>query len=459
MPYKDVTHNVIIPFSFSGYTAEVEGPRMPNSHEWFGGTYKYGDQSYVGRIQCYGYEGSFADKLSKSPDGLVTGAMSVDLTEVRFTRGAFKRGLKGPLPKSTSYHARDDKGLWFTSLSVSTLSETDIQANLSHVVSRTSIRLAAKYNKQRELLAAALAAEAGKSALLLADYVKQASDLFRGSSDRVERRLIFHGRALRRAERRARNPRQFRREAARLTKRFLDNVSEEWVKLKFGLTPLVDDLIGLAQAARKAGQTDRTNKKLFAVERSYHADVGLSSITEYNRVGGRYNVVRTIKTEWTVKMRAMLKSDPAQQVIDERRFGVSRRDIAATIHELIPWSWLLDYVSNAGEVIDAWATLAFMVSGTQVTKVIKTSDIVTVSDACFIPYPGYSVMYHSFTPGKKATTRTRISRSVTDGVPLPRFHWENNLSPYKLSMIASVAWQQLAAKRLKVLTSRLISAG
>lgn len=456
---KDVSHNVVIPFYYSSHTAEVEGPRLPNDSEWYGGTYKYGDQSYIGRIQCSGYSGNFADKLSKSPGGLVTGAMSVDLTEVRFRRGSFKRGLKGPLPKSTSYHARDDKGIWFTTIPVAPISETDVQSLLSYTLSKASIRLASKYNKQRELLLGAMAVEAGKSAMLCAEYVRQASDLFRGSSVRVERRIIFLDRSLKAAQRRSRNPRQFRREATRLIKRALDNITEEWIKLNFGLKPLVDDLLGLAQAASKFGKSDRTNKVLFAVEKTSISTVATSSITEYNRVGGRYNVIRKKTASVTVKLRAMLKTNPATQAVDDRRLGVTRRDIVATIHELIPWSWLLDYVSNAGKVIDTWATLWHQISATQVTKVIEETDEVSVSDASYVPYPGYSVMYHTFVPGQKTTTRTRISRSVSDGVPLPSFHWENNLGDYKLSMVASVAWQQLVARRLKVLTSRLIAAG
>jgi len=457
---KTVTHNTRIPFMRYSRTGEAEGPVMPTS--WDENTGLFGEQYSLGTVYCGGYNGNFKEKFSKSDQGLVTGPMAVDLTQRVIVRGFQRRGVAGPSPKSTSYHSYDDAGRWGTA-DVAEPSIAEEDSLLVSVRNSCSAGLVAKWTKERKVLTAAFLAEAGKSAELCIDYVTQVSSLFKGAYKRVERRLRRTVvQAEKRARRRAANlqpaAKYTTRQTARDVKKLIDFASQEWIKLRFGMLPLVDDLEGLALSTLRYGQKSRRKSKVRYVARGQVANSGTSPRnTAFNFTGGSYSCTRVRSVEVTIKYLTMIALDPTEFALPTA-LGIDKRSIAPTIWELLPWSWAADYVSNAGDVIEAYSQFSFVTASTQVTQVILNKDVSTFADASSIS-PPYRVLYHSCSPGTDTTTRTRITRSLTGGVPLPTLTFQNNLNPLRWSMVATVGWQQLAARRLRVLTQRLIKAG
>jgi len=305
--------------------------------------------------------------------------------------------------------------------------------------------------RQPQGLGGAIAAEAHKTASLAAEYATGVRSLFEASYARVTRKVRTE---IKRVERSRRRPNlRVRRNAAQ---RVLDFATQEWIKLNFGMLPFVSDLEGLSQSSFVQGESRRPLKLRAVVTKPPITLVMDALSSPEGRTGVRYRNVRTIKDTVRVKLLTLLRVTNGDAALES--LGFTKRDIAATIWELIPWSWLADYVSNAGKVIDAVSQFAGIPSSTQRTNVVLREDITRPTAAFTVP-KGYRVLYSSFTPGAKSVTTTSIRREAEAGVPLPTLSFRNNLSQFKLSMVATVAWQKLAGNRLNNLVKRLISAG
>jgi hypothetical protein len=70
------------------------------------------------------------------------------------------------------------------------------------------------------------------------------------------------------------------------------------------------------------------------------------------------------------------------------RFGLSLSDVVPTAYEAFMWSFLLDYFSNMGDVLDAWCV--GMVDFAWLNRTTRSRRIVKFSDAIATPLAGES---------------------------------------------------------------------
>jgi hypothetical protein len=97
----------------------------------------------------------------------------------------------------------------------------------------------------------------------------------------------------------------------------------------------------------------------------------------------------------------MRNANPAGEMPLAQRFGLDLSNVAPTIWELVPMSWLFDYFANQNDIIDAWS-LRFLdfgwLSQTEIQEV-ETS-LVNFRKAPGAEAPGLSYGFHIYRPGK-----------------------------------------------------------
>lgn len=167
-------------------------------------------------------------------------------------------------------------------------------------------------------------------------------------------------------------------------------VSDAWLETTFGLLPLISDVEQIAEAVARFGHDNPPSRvrgrSTFKTEFSY----GESS----NKWGMIRVKTKSAKaTEHRVQYVAGLDHSSiafgsAERLLD--LFGFRLEEFVPTLWELTPWSFLVDYFSNVGNVINAASTDTSSVKW--ISKAVTTETVYTIASS-FLPEPvdGYGV--------------------------------------------------------------------
>lgn len=82
---------------------------------------------------------------------------------------------------------------------------------------------------------------------------------------------------------------------------------------------------------------------------------GNRDISPQGRFFGSYTSVNDVLSAQATVRGAWKNSSPSGQMPLPELFGAGVADIVPTAWELIPWSFMVDYFSNIGVVLDAWS--------------------------------------------------------------------------------------------------------
>lgn len=136
----------------------------------------------------------------------------------------------------------------------------------------------------------------------------------------------------------------------------IKRASDLWLEYSFGLSPLVSDLNDAVSAYNKIGETDprevvsaySEQEKVYIAETNGGPACGIGPMIDLltQRFTCRVRYIVGVKTHITQPGAA----DKLQ------RFGLTTQHIAAALWELTPWSFLVDYFTNIGDIIEAGMT-------------------------------------------------------------------------------------------------------
>lgn len=162
-------------------------------------------------------------------------------------------------------------------------------------------------------------------------------------------------RAATRVDRRARSADAYHSFSSKKRKAIGKALSDTWLEYAFGWTPLISDIREGKKALDKhLDRFESTRKRV-----SFQADLttsGPTTTTSVSNFDGWCNV-RAIKYEYqTVSCRyyGMVGLKPLQDLrARSLHWGLHPSQFLPTVWELIPYSFLVDYFTNVGDVIDA----------------------------------------------------------------------------------------------------------
>lgn len=234
---------------------------------------------------------------------------------------------------------------------------------------------------------------------------------------------------------------------------------ETWLEMSYGWQPLLSDIKDIAEAAAEMGLTAERDYNGLRSIRSKRIRVDpIIAKTETarnldNTNGWSYPYIEVSyrKEEGFVMYTAQCQREILYPRNELQKLvqlsGFSLREWVPTLWNCIPYSFLADYFSNIGDVVEFYATDFSSVRGlTKTTKVKIDSTINNVGSQSVSPAKDYK--WTSSELGRLQSSRTLFTRTLVDITTLDvRFEMENPLpSAKKLFNMGILASQFWAAK-------------
>lgn len=219
-----------------------------------------------------------------------------------------------------------------------------------------------------------------------------------------------------------------------------------WLAYAFGIKPLVDDINDAQSAvdhlANELGACDTLPIKGYGTAETLESQYTGASVPQCPYA--RFDEYRVSRSK--VKYYGAIRAAPMNFPSVATDFGVGFADIVPAVWEAVPWSFLVDYFVNVGEVLDsarlASANLAWLAQGKSVELVSNSSDI----------YPAYSVanpLGYVVTAGGGRAVAKRVwkHRVGVGSIPYPGFN-------FRIPGISSLKWCNVAALTAQIAGSR-----
>jgi hypothetical protein len=212
-----------------------------------------------------------------------------------------------------------------------------------------------------------------------------------------------------------------------------------WLENSFGWQPLLNDVKNAVEAYERLTNSP-ANHRIISVgdtdskdRRTEAASVGFGDGLTHP-LGGVYFKYILVDAKESMIIRykgGIIVSTEATKWDNAALFGFTPSEFVPTAWELLPWSFLIDYFSNIGDVLSAAVTRS-----STVTFVNKTARSLVTLNGVLLPDSeatrtslGAS---WSITGGGPAvpwsTQRKSITRSSGSGVPLPYIQFESGLN-------------------------------
>jgi hypothetical protein len=203
-----------------------------------------------------------------------------------------------------------------------------------------------------------------------------------------------------------------------------DMISGTWLEYSFGWKPLIHDIHDGAKALANAlyYKQDRTFVAGRAFGLSKSKVITTSVIDANNVIFTRRNVLRAhlyrVKFYGSLRHTADLSNDLS-------RFGISWGSFIPSAWELIPYSFLVDYFTNIGEILQSFqvmaADLAWITRGTESIQLCWF-------EACDVTYQDFGATHQqtiSAHPGGPVAYGKRVvDRSLYTGSRIPSLSFE-----------------------------------
>lgn len=209
---------------------------------------------------------------------------------------------------------------------------------------------------------------------------------------------------------------------ALLRRRQRETLAELWLTWSFGIKPTIADLNDACTAARALAEGRCFDLIRLKGEGHAEAHIGTSgnqtvNLSSTGFPSGVFAYERSDYEVANVTYRGAWKSGTATGELPvPQHFGLKLDEIIPTAWELLPWSFFYDYLSNLGDVIDAWnvafVDFAWLNRTTRSRRSARFSDTYRKS-----PKPSF-VQSSSCTGGRALVSRYDVHRepfaSLTD---------------------------------------------
>lgn len=202
-------------------------------------------------------------------------------------------------------------------------------------------------------------------------------------------------------------------------------LADSWLENQFGWAPLISDTVSAYHALRAlsarvplvrfSGVSSRVDPPIYDSDNRGH---DLLQINFTHRVEREYDV------RYYGAVKVETSSPPSGQAIEE--FGVRARDFVPAVWEAIPYSFMVDYFSNIGDIIECVSfprsDLAWMARTFRNHHTHSVERVAVVNTTSF-PSSG-SIVVWAFTPPLFKWRHRRVNRTAYSGSLIPRLQFE-----------------------------------
>jgi hypothetical protein len=191
--------------------------------------------------------------------------------------------------------------------------------------------------------------------------------------------------------------------------KIVEHLSDAWLEHSFGWQPLLHDV----RDGCKALDAYNTGRPLSVQRVSGKHEVKGSPVETVqikSQVACTWEVVDTLTSHSQVIYRGAMRvnaRDP--KTMDPALLGFDLRSFGPTVWELIPYSFLIDYFSNVGDIVTGWSNLGTELAWCNCTKRTWYSRVTTSRRK------SSGDPFSTFTPAKFVCTKKFVSRAKYEG--------------------------------------------
>jgi hypothetical protein len=136
-------------------------------------------------------------------------------------------------------------------------------------------------------------------------------------------------------------------------------LADTWLETAFGLKPLMHDVKDIAESIARSLEEPRHRARL--ASRGQVLDktvVVVPDYRDYGSVSFRLTTEQITKAgvNYSVGMEAVVEAASGSLERFTKVLGFTPENFIPALYEVMPWSWLIDYFSNLGDIIEAGCT-------------------------------------------------------------------------------------------------------
>jgi hypothetical protein len=200
-------------------------------------------------------------------------------------------------------------------------------------------------------------------------------------------------------------------------------LADTWLEYSFGWVPFINDLNDARTLlARRAKQLEQELIEFKAVA-SEAVDLGHFLQSYSSGITLRW-YLHDKRSCIVVYAGAVNSAATSPGLINSSALGLSPRSWAPTLWELLPWSFLFDYFTNIGDVIQGWSNQTTSIAwGRQTTIQLYESKAMAVPQSP--PATGWGQTYsETFVPGEFHAQLKHVTRNPISNIGPPSFAFE-----------------------------------
>lgn len=220
-------------------------------------------------------------------------------------------------------------------------------------------------------------------------------------------------------------------------------LEQTWLEYSFGLRPLISDISGIAGTLAKMGNDRGRRIRLVATGKSDSSRI-LSGTLTANSCPYDYQSVLTSAV--SVRYYVGFSVDMGKPLTTAQLWGFRPERFVPTIYELIPYSWLVDYFSNLGAIVEALSYLTL-----KPTYICRTTRVVRTKS--FNSWPKVSAISDKIVSlkgdaGTSLLTNTLVSRRKVDSLVLPSLEFKIPVRWDQWANLGALVLQQSSVRKL-----------
>jgi hypothetical protein len=227
-----------------------------------------------------------------------------------------------------------------------------------------------------------------------------------------------------------------------------------WLEQSFGWKPLMNDISDAVKAYERLVKPKQTRQVSAGAAKDY--DTSQAALSSFEKVGALFTYptvsgcyYRTTNSILREKHKVRYKGALRAQVNAPRwqnsdLFGFEPKDWIPAAWELLPWSFLADYFTNIGDILDASIVSTRDVAWVNKTEIRTTEHYGTYELVPSLSYPQNGLWTFISSSGDRCwhvSRRKVVQRTANAGYPRPTLQFNFNLTDGQLGNVAALLSQ------------------
>jgi hypothetical protein len=233
---------------------------------------------------------------------------------------------------------------------------------------------------------------------------------------------------------------------------WMQNISNLWLEHSFGWMPLINDIKAAGNAWNHLINSRRNGMRQISASSALNYDL-TGTLSGFQRPGAVYQYVggpylRTtrgiFREQHKVRYKGAIYTQVEAPMWEDgmNSFGLTLGQFVPAAWELLPWSFLADYFTNIGDILDASVVDMSNLAWVNVSTIRKTSLHGTLevdAEATGKGHLPWTVCTQSSSSQSTCEVKRKlVSRWKDSGMSLPNFQFEFSLSDGQLGNIAGL---------------------